>query len=192
MNLSSISDETLINLIAIDDEKAFREIYERYWKRLFSLATFKTNSQEIAEEIVQELFVRLWERRKILMITHLESYLFTALKYQIISHLRQVIAQRSVVEPTGNEASTDTEDFLTAQTIQTAIEQGIYQLPEKTQAVFRLSRFEEKSHKEIALALDLSEKSVEYHITQALKFLRVYLKDYLLVGLFWVVFSNSF
>jgi RNA polymerase sigma-70 factor (family 1) len=188
MNFSTISDDTLITLIAIDDEKAFREIYERYWKRLFSLATFKTNSKEIAEEIIQELFVRLWERRKTLMITHLESYLFTALKYQLISHLRQVIAQRNMVESSGNEASTATEDFLTAETIQTAIERGIHQLPDKTQEVFRLSRFEEKSHKEIALALDLSEKSVEYHITQALKFLRVYLKDYLLANLFWFVF----
>ncbi len=135
MNYSNISDETLITLIANDDEVAFREIYERYWKRLFSLATFKTNSQEIAEEIVQELFVRLWERRKTLTIIHLESYLFTSLKYQLISHLRQVIAQRSVVVPSGNEARTETEDFLTAETIQIAIEKGIHQLPEKTQAV---------------------------------------------------------
>lgn len=186
MNFSTVSDQMLITLIATDDnELAFREIYERYWKRLFSLATFKTNSVEIAEEIVQELFVRLWERRKISTIIHLESYLFTALKYQLISHLRQMIAQRNMVEPSGIEASTDTEDFLTAETIQTAIETGIHQLPEKTRAVFRLSRFEEQSHKEIAFALDLSEKSVEYHITQALKFLRIYLKDYLLVSLFW-------
>ena len=86
------------------------------------------------------------------------------------------------------EASIITEDLLTVETIQNAIETGIYQLPDKTQAVFRLSRFEEKSHKEIALALDLSEKSVEYHITQALKFLRVYLKDYLLIILFLFIF----
>lgn len=188
MNFSTFSDETLISLIAIDDELAFREVYDRYWKRLFSLATFKTNSKEVAEEIVQELFVRLWERRKMLEINNVESYLFTALKYQIISHLRQIIANRNVIEITENEARIDTEDFLTVETIQTAIETGIYQLPDKTQAVFRLSRFEEKSHKEIALALDLSEKSVEYHITQALKFLRVYLKDYLLVNLFLLIF----
>lgn len=188
MNFSNLSDETLVTLIAIDDEMAFRELYERYWKKLFSLATFKTNSKEIAEEMVQELFVRLWERRKILTINHLESYLFTSLKYQLISHLRQVIAHRSVVDSSDNEAHIDTEDFLTVETIQTAIETGIHQLPNKTQAVFRLSRFEEKSHKEIALALDLSEKSVEYHITQALKFLRVYLKDYLLINLFLFIF----
>lgn len=188
MIFSNLSDENLILLIANDDEAAFCEIYDRYWKRLFSLATFKTNSREIAEEIVQELFVRLWERRETIKIIHVESYLFTALKYQLISHLRQVISQRTIVENSGNEASISTADFLTAETIQSAIETGIYQLPEKTQAVFRLSRFEEKSHKEIALVLDLSEKSVEYHITQALKFLRVYLKDYLLVNLFLLIF----
>jgi RNA polymerase sigma-70 factor (ECF subfamily) len=70
-----------------------------------------------------------------------------------------------------------------------AIEKAIYQLPDKTQTVFKMSRFEEKSHKEIAVTLDLSEKSVEYHITQALKFLRVYLKDYLTILLFGLIFS---
>ena len=188
MNFSTFSDETLISLVANDDELAFREVYDRYWKRLFALAAFKANSKEIAEEIVQELFVRLWERRRTVEITHVESYLFTALKYQLISHLRQVISQRNAVKITGMEASIITEDLLTVETIQNAIETGIYQLPDKTQAVFRLSRFEEKSHKEIALALDLSEKSVEYHITQALKFLRVYLKDYLLIILFLFIF----
>jgi len=180
MNFSTFSDETLITLIAIDDEVAFREIYERYWKKLFSLAS---------EEIVQELFTKLWERRKGLEISHLESYLFTALKYQIISHLRQVIAQRNSLEVSFHEASFQTEDFLTAEAIQMAIEKAIYQLPDKTQTVFKMSRFEEKSHKEIAVTLDLSEKSVEYHITQALKFLRVYLKDYLTILLFGLIFS---
>jgi RNA polymerase sigma-70 factor (ECF subfamily) len=188
MKFTTFSDETLITLIAIDDEVAFSEIYDRYWKKLYSLAVFKTNSKETAQEIVQELFVRLWERRNNVSISHLESYLFTALKYQIISHLRQVITQRSLVETSASEASIHTEDFLTAETLQTAIETAVKQLPDKTQAVFRLSRFEEKSHKEIALALDLSEKSVEYHITQALKFLRTYLKDYLLVTLFALIF----
>jgi RNA polymerase sigma-70 factor (family 1) len=179
----------LITLIAVDDEVAFREIYDRYWKKLLSLATFKTNSREVGEEIVQELFIKLWERRKTLEISHLQSYLFTALKYQIISHLRQVVIQRNVLETSFGEASVDTEDFLTAEALQTAIEKAVYQLSDKTQAIFRMSRFDEKSHKEIALALDLSEKSVEYHITQALKFLKVYLKDYLTVMLFWAIFS---
>lgn len=189
MNFSTFSDETLITLIAIDDEVAFREIYDRYWKKLFSFATFKTSSRDASEEIVQELFTKLWERRKSLEINHLESYLFTALKYQIISHLRQVIAQRNSLEISYHEVSFQTEDFLTAEAIQIAIERAIYQLPDKTQSVFKMSRFEEKSHKEIALALDLSEKSVEYHITQALKFLRVYLKDYLVSFLFLSIFS---
>jgi RNA polymerase sigma-70 factor (family 1) len=189
MNLSTFSDETLITLIAVDDEVAFREIYDRYWKKLFSFATFKTNSREAGEEIVQELFTKLWERRKTIEIAHLESYLFTALKYQIISHLRQVIVQRNSLEISYHDVSFQSEDFLTAEAIQVAIEKAIYQLPDKTQAVFKMSRFEEKSHKEIALALDLSEKSVEYHITQALKFLRVYLKDYLTILLFCLSFS---
>lgn len=182
MSFNSFADTHLIELLRDNrhEEKAFAEIYERYWKKLSSLAIFKTNSSETAAEIVQEIFIKLWENRHSSNINHLESYLFTALKYQIISHLRMVINNRNITDIYA-EPQVNSQETLTADTLKIAIETAIAGLPSKTQQVFRMSRFEEKSHKEISSELDISEKSVEYHITQTLKMLREHLKDFLVL-----------
>ncbi len=182
MTLSNLTDELLIKLLRDNrqEEKAFAEIYERYWQKLTSLAIFKTNSKEVAAEIVQEIFIKLWEKRHSTIITHLESYLFTALKYQIISHLRTVISNRNITDIYAEPQVTSQEN-LTAEALKLAIENAIAELPTKTQKVFRMSRFDEKSYKEISSELDISEKSVEYHITQTLKILRKQLKDFLVL-----------
>ncbi len=186
MTLTNLTDDQLVALLRDNrhEEKAFAEIYERYWKKLTSLAIFKTNSTEIAAEIVQEIFIKLWEKRNSTNIIHLESYLFTALKYQIISHLRAVISSRNITDVYA-EPHVVSQETLTVDALKTAIETAMAQLPAKTQQIFRMSRFEEKSHREISSELDISEKSVEYHITQTLKILREHLKDfYILLMLF--------
>ena len=185
MELSALTDEKLITLLQDNRqaEVAFNEIYDRYWRKLTSLAIFKTNSKEIANEIVQEIFIKLWEKRNKTSISHLESYLFTALKYQIISHLRIVIANRKLLESQEIEPQIHSQESITAEVVQSTIEKTISQLPDRTQQIFRLSRFEEKTHKEISSELDISEKSVEYHITQSLKLLRERLKDFLVLAL---------
>jgi RNA polymerase sigma-70 factor (family 1) len=184
MSFNSFTDENLTELLRDNrhEEKAFAEIYERYWKKLSSLAIFKTNSSETAAEIVQEIFIKLWENRHSSIINHLESYLFTALKYQIISHLRTVISNRNITDIYA-EPQVNSQETLTADALKIAIETTISGLPPKTQQVFRMSRFDEKSHKEISSELDISEKSVEYHITQTLKLLRERLKDFLVLML---------
>ncbi|GAB2649760.1 RNA polymerase sigma-70 factor [Emticicia sediminis] len=179
MTFSNLTDDLLIELLRDNrhEEKAFEEIYERYWKKLTSLAIFKTNSKEIAAEIVQEIFIKIWEKRHSMVIIHLESYLFTALKYQIISHLRTVISNRNITDFYA-EPHIDSHETLTVDALKNSIENAIAELPLKTQQIFRMSRFDEKSHKEISSELDISEKSVEYHITQTLKVLREHLKDF--------------
>jgi RNA polymerase sigma-70 factor (family 1) len=180
MVISTFSDSDLTSLLKTEKgNNAFDKIYERYWKKLVSMAIFKTNSREVAEEIVQELFTSLWEKRKISNIENLENYLFVSLKYLIINYLRIKIKKRNTVDSEGLEIGSNLHETMTAEALQIAIKDAVSLLPDKTQIVFHLSRFEEKSHKEIAFELDISEKSVEYHITQALKFLRLQLHDYL-------------
>jgi RNA polymerase sigma-70 factor (family 1) len=178
--LSEISDERLVLLLLNEDQDAFAKIYEKYWKKLLGMAIYKTNDRVVAEEIVQELFVSLWEKRKSAVIHNLENYLFVSLKYLIIHHIKKVIAERKMVDTEGIEIPNEPTEILTAQALQNAINQAVEELPDKTQTVFRMSRFEEKSHKEIADYLEISEKAVEYHITQSLKYLRSELKDFLI------------
>lgn len=178
--ISEFSDERLVLLLLNEDRNAFAEIYERYWKKLLSMAIYKTNDRAVAEEIVQELFVSIWEKRKTAIIQNLENYLFVSLKYLIIHHLKKVISERKLVDTEGIEIPNHPTEMLTVEALQNAINRAVEQLPDKTQSIFRMSRFDEKSHREIAEYFEISEKAVEYHITQALKFLRSELKDYLI------------
>jgi RNA polymerase sigma-70 factor (family 1) len=176
-----MSDEQLVKQLQQNSEVAFRAIYDRYAQPLFDTAWQKTSRREVAEELVQDLFVTLWVRRTSLQIDHLGAYLFGALRYRVISHLREALAQRSQLL---EESATPTEvppaeRALAFDEVQHALTAAIARLPEKTRHIFSMSRLEEKTHREIANTLDLSEKAVEYHITQALKSLRISLKEYL-------------
>jgi RNA polymerase sigma-70 factor (family 1) len=180
MQILVFSDDELISLLSTEKGSiAFDEIYERYWEKLLRMAIFKTNHKEAAEEIVQELFTSLWEKRRNVVINNLENYLFVALKYLIINYLKAKIKDTNLIDSEGLEIASNLHESMTAEALQSAIKKAVSLLPDKTQIIFHLSRFEEKSHKEIASELDISEKSVEYHITQALKFLRLQLRDYL-------------
>ncbi|UZR96710.1 RNA polymerase sigma-70 factor [Chondrinema litorale] len=185
MNYSLLADEELVNLlIRKEDKLAFREIYTRYWKSIFLHAYRKTNSKEIAEELTQNLFLSLWERRKEIKVRSIHQWLFSAIKYGVINHYKsQIVHEKYVEYEKGllNESNSSTEQITAYRELSQVIEKGISLLPAKTQMVFKMSRIENRPIKEIAKDLNISEKAVEYHITQSLKIMRVHLKDYLLV-----------
>lgn len=187
-----LGDDTLVRLLKASDEKAFREIFERYWKTLFLTAVKKIRSEEIAEELVQDILVSLWQKRLERQIDNLSAYLHTAVKYAVINFIKASLVRdqhsqslRQVVP----SSISDSEYNLLLHELNLAITHALAQLPEKTQQIFRLSRFEHRSVKEIAATMELSEKSVEYHITQSLKMMRLHLKDYILFALAALLFS---
>jgi RNA polymerase sigma-70 factor (family 1) len=160
---------------------AFEEIYNRYWFRLYSVAFKQTQSRQDAEEMIQTLFERIWKNRDQVIIKNVGAYLAVALRNIIIDHSRQRELLKKRMKPfmdTSLEANAGEEKLNHSELIG-SVEEILTQLPEKTQRVFRLSRFEEKSVKEISTELQLSEKAVEYHISKSLKVLREYLKGYL-------------
>ncbi len=173
------ADEILIDKLKEGKPEAFEEIYNRYWKKLLQFAILKTDSIEISKEIVQELFINLWERRSELEISNLEYYLFAATKYKIIKELKKKYKTESLSESTENYADNLPESSLETDELREKIAESINKLPTKTKEVFVKSRIENLSHKEISEALDVSQKAVEYHISQALKLLRMDLKNYL-------------
>ena len=110
--------------------------------------------------------------------------MFSAIKYGVINHYKsQIVHEKYVEYEKGilNESNPSTEQITAYRELSQVIEKGISLLPAKTQMVFKMSRIENRSIKEIAKDLNISEKAVEYHITQSLKIMRVHLKDYLLV-----------
>lgn len=184
MNLHLLTDDLLIRLLQASDEKAFRVLYQRYWKKLYTTACYKLKNKEAAEEIVQNIFVSLWEKRTTLNIESLDDYLFTAVKYKVINYVESLmVRQASQKQLAGNTTDESTEATIMINDLHAAIQQALLQLPAKTREVFTMSRFEKCSVREIAGHMGLTEKAVEYHITQSLKLLRVSLKDYMVLGI---------
>jgi len=181
MDLRGLTDEILLRLLKAGDDRAFKEIYSRYWKPLFEAAYHRLANRETAKELVQTIFLRIWEKRQTIHITHLHGYLQTAIKNSIINYFESRLVHKRYLQHAMNttvNACEGTESIINFNELSQAIEKAISSLPEKTRHIFRLSRFDQLSIREIAASMQISEKAVEYHITQSLKTLRVYLKDF--------------
>ncbi|MFD1468524.1 RNA polymerase sigma factor [Hymenobacter caeli] len=187
--LAGHDDAALVRALGAGSEAAFAEIYERYWYELYVVAYRKLGAPELAEEVVHDVLAALWQRRAQLAIDYLKAYLLGAARYRIIDALRARLAHAGYLDqqrPRQAAADHGTEDALAASDLSAALLAGLRQLPAHTQAVFRLSRFEHRSVPEIASRLRLSPKTVEYHLTRALKLLRVSLRDFVLLALVWL------
>ncbi|WP_316820912.1 RNA polymerase sigma-70 factor [Pedobacter gandavensis] len=191
MNLSILTDDELIVLFKHGSESAFKEIYSRYWKGVFQVAFKKVHHKELAEELSQNLFVALWNKRERVEISSISNYLFGSLKYSIINHYKSQLVRTKYQDHLKLQKidQVDNTDYLLMlNELREALNEGIARLPKKTGEVFKLSRMEHYSVKDISRELNISEKAVEYHITQSLKSMRFHLKDYLFLAVFSTLF----
>ena len=180
------NDAALAQALAQGDEQAFAEVYERYWEPLHAQAVRKLRCAHEAEEVVQDLFVALWHKRRTATIQQLDAYLFAALKYRVIDRLRaQLVRHAHAATLPAHHAAPDhgTEDAVAAADLSAALAASVQSLPTHAQTVFRLSRLEHRSVPEIAAQLQLSPKTVEYHLARSLKLLRTYLREFLVTAL---------
>lgn len=171
----------LLNRLKLGDKQAYEKIYFAFSRELLYAAYKKTGDKVIAEELVQNIFISLWEKRTELEINNLQSYLFGALKLSVINHIRSLVMANKYKEYqtlTYAEDHHDTTNLVNLNDLSSIIEEGINSLPEKTQEVFRLSRFQHHSTKDISTELNISEKAVEYHITRSIKRIKEYIKNF--------------
>ncbi len=188
--LKHLTDEYLTERLREGDAAAFEEIYERYWSVLYRTAYHKLNSTEVAEELVQDLFTALWQKRTSLRInTTLQQYLFGAIRNHVITYVRKCAVQAKYNQIERPTFSHDTEWEVAYNELHERLENALNELPEKTKAVFAMSRYEEKTVAQIARQLNFSEKGVEYHLTKALKHLRTHLQNFLFT-LFLFIFLS--
>ena len=175
------SDEQLVELLKTSDERAFNEVYNRYWEKLFHKAGYKLNDLARAEEIVQDIFMDIWYRRNELSLnSSLAAYLSASLKYQIIKVHAKARSDRKHLENIKRSAADfdiATQQQLSFKELQKNLEQLVGELPEKCRLVFQL-RQEGFSQKEISAQMSISENTVETHISRALKTLRTGLSHF--------------
>lgn len=178
----SLSDSALLGRIRVDDQMAFRELYRRYWKRCYLSVLRRSGDPLLAEDLTQGVFVSLWEKRREATIRHVPSYLFAAIRFRFINYLKSRIQEeqyRSQYRYLHEESKDSVEAGYRLKELNAAIDKGVAMMPPKTKTVYTMSRNGHYSVKEIAHILNLSEKAVEYHITQSLKTMRLVLKDFL-------------
>jgi RNA polymerase sigma-70 factor (family 1) len=170
---STLSDEELLHRLRSGDEKAFTEIYHRYWEKLLAIGYFHTQNKQAAEDIVHEVMISLWTRRSALDIQSLQSYLATAIKFAVFKAIARDKRRRQLLQHQAAPGSeTSLEEKLDTRFLQEYLSGIIEELPEKARLVFHYSRDLGLSVSEIAGKLDLSPKAVEYHITKALRSIR--------------------
>lgn len=177
-------DGVLLQAIKTGDAGAFSEVYRKYWFPMYEVVYRKTGQKEIAEEVVQDIFTRLWRQRSTLSIVDLNRYLFSAIRYEVIDYYRSRIKYDDFDECLNDLESisnTTTEDTIFLNDLLDTIDRELEKLPEKSKEVFRLSRFQHWPIPKIADHLNLSEKAVEYHLSKVLRHLRIYLNNSLLI-----------
>jgi len=190
------SDESLLHLMTNDDQTAFTTLYRRYWEPLFITTVKVIGSKEDAADIVQEVFISLWNRRRELSLTStLAAYLQASVKYKAINYIEKNITRRNYLKTLGDLAEVSpapsAEVLMHTKEIRELIQSVIRNMPPKMREVYQLSRQEHLSHKEIAARLGISEETVKKHIQHALQLLKTALGQArislsaLLFTLFW-------
>ncbi len=180
-NMNYPEEMILFERIKKGDEKAFETLFHKYYGYLCMYATKIINDDSSAEEIVQDFFVKLWEKREKLNIeTSINNYLFRSVKNLCINYIQhnktKVRYAKNVLSEIENNISDDSN--FTEIDLSKKIEESIDSLPEKRKEIFRLNRQEGLKYHEIAQKLNVSIKTVETQMSLAIKTLREKLKDY--------------
>lgn len=185
-------DSRDIRRLSKGDEAAFKLVYEQFSERVYRLAFRFLKDREQSEEIVQEAFLHLWlSRERLDENGNMWLYLYVIAKRLCLNSLREIhkstdLFNRLLINI--KEASSSTEDEIIAADMERLAEELVSKLPKQQQLIFRLSRTEGLSHKEIANKLHISPNTVKNHIVEALKTLKANLKSSDLIYLIIFIF----
>ncbi len=178
------------NISSSLNDAGFEKLFKTYFKPLTAFAYKFVNDIDDAKSIVHDVFLKLWEKRdEINMQKAVKSYLYTSVNNRSLNYIRDnkkfnrdenIVKNQSSLYP-------NAEDELEASEVQKKIDTVLNNLNPKVKRIFELSRYEGKKYKEIAEEMNLSVKTVETHMSTALKELRKYLKEYLTLIVFMIL-----
>ncbi|MCD6354868.1 MAG: RNA polymerase sigma-70 factor [Prolixibacteraceae bacterium] len=181
--IKGIEEKILIERIIEGDQTAFELLFRFYYPGLVVFARQIVLNLDEAEEIVQDFFVQLWVgRKKIKNASTLKNYLFVSVKNRAFNFLKKEQIREKVLNELRQMIETDIlyqPDLFVVSELQEQINNAFSKLPDRTHEIFQLSRLKGLSNTEIATQLNLSKRTVETQISNALKILRAELKNYL-------------
>ena len=185
-------EKELFYQIAQGNEKAFERFFNLYKEKLLSYLIRITKSQPAAEELVQEVFLKLWTGRKSLQaVERPEKYVFIMARHKAIDYLRKASLSAKLREDLWQRIkmhSNDTEEQLYAKESKALIYEAVFQLSPRKQEIFRLSRQDGLSHEQIAHELKISKNTVKNHLVESLRYVKNYLWHHLVLVLFIALF----
>ena len=182
------SDILLFEKIRKSDQSAFETLFMEYYERLCHYANAMLNNLANAEDEVQQMFTKLWDKRSEIHIeTTVKSYLYQAVKNGCLNKLKQQTVHRQHRENYQMQQSINSTSNSTHQTVLTnevidLLYEAIESMPHQCKLVFEMSRMEGLKHQEIADKLGLNVKTIENHIGRALKIVKLHLQDYLSIA----------
>jgi RNA polymerase sigma-70 factor, ECF subfamily len=177
--LNRLKDEDLLGLLEQDSTAAFEELYIRYKDKLKTFCIFILKSETVAQDMVQDIFIKIWLNRKTLNTGQSFShYVYTLAKNQSLNELRSAKRKElmeSILIIQQDEFSVATaETRLIFDEYQNLLEEAIAKLPEQKRCIYQMSREEGLSHKEIAAKMGLSPHTIQTHVSDSLRFIKEY------------------
>jgi RNA polymerase sigma-70 factor (ECF subfamily) len=170
-------------LLSQGNREAFDILFSRHWEALYKSAFFILKDEDASKDVVQDVFIWLWENRTRLNINSLKSYLHAAVKFKVANYIRsgkiresffgELAGAKILTEPAGPEETAELKE------LKSIIQAAIDELPDKCREIFLLSRDQQLSNAEIAAKLGLSIKTVENQMTIALRRIRNAVQPYL-------------
>jgi RNA polymerase sigma-70 factor (family 1) len=176
---SAPSGKSLLTSVSRGDLHAFRQLYDQYWHGVFATALKWTRSKADAEDVVQEVFFKIWNRKELLPdILHFSAYLHTMARHEILSSLKAKPSGFAVegLEQTLEDEQPDAVGLLSLKELEQTVRAAVDSLPPQQKLVYNLTRQEGLSHEEIAQRLGVTKETISNHATRALSHIRRYLK----------------
>ena len=183
MQLQKLNDAELWAAVKDDDLKAYNVLFDRYWSSVYTTSNKYIKDAEVCYEITHDIFLNIWNKRKVLDISSIKAYVTTSARYHVYKrkqgvrslNLQYIESYDLVMEQTVNN---DAEEKFDVIELEAMIKGHLNELPDRSREIFLMSRKDQLSNEEIARKLSISKRTVENQITNALKHLRFALKQF--------------
>lgn len=172
----------LLSRIAEGDEQAFRIFFDTYRDRLYTYLFRFSKSRHVAEEVVQEVFYKIWSHRSSLAaVNNPSTYLFVLARNKTVDILRKMANENELIQQAWKniaEKQHTTEEYLDMNESRRLIEQALSEVSAQKRTIFHLSRYQGLTHQQIADRLQLSESTIKNHIVETLRYIKHYLEKH--------------